>query len=155
MENNTLSQLSWELSFLHGGILICLAFLLMMIAHTDWKKFIIPNRFLGYLLGLGIFWQFFSSAPWNESLSGALLSGIVALALKYTLGVLLKREALGWGDVKLMAIGGLWVGLSALPLFWITGGLLGILAAIPGWRNKKEYFPLGPALCGAIAVCLL
>jgi prepilin signal peptidase PulO-like enzyme (type II secretory pathway) len=58
---------------------------------------------------------------------------------------------MGFGDVKLVAVGGLWLGPFALPYIMAAGGVLTLLGAgiataatgRPIWRGE---IPLGPGL---------
>jgi leader peptidase (prepilin peptidase)/N-methyltransferase len=69
----------------------------------------------------------------------------------------LKREAMGFGDVKLMTAGGIWVGAQALPLSIIIGCCAAALALIIFSVTKKvnlreHILPFGPFLAfGLIA----
>jgi len=66
------------------------------------------------------------------------------------------REMLGLGDVKFFAAAGFWLHPHSLPTFLALSGILGILFNL-GWRkisNEKE-FPFAPALCLALALCVL
>ena len=66
----------------------------------------------------------------------------------------MKKDALGWGDIKFLPVAGLWLGLANLPLYFVMSGLIGIITGIV-WRVafKKVEYPFGPAL--AIAMYLL
>jgi prepilin signal peptidase PulO-like enzyme (type II secretory pathway) len=68
----------------------------------------------------------------------------------------LKKEALGFGDVKLMGTAGLWLGVSYLPIFFILAGIIGILwGAVWRFLYKEPLFPFGPALILALYICLI
>ncbi len=68
----------------------------------------------------------------------------------------LKKEALGFGDVKLMGAAGLWLGVSYLPAFFILAGTIGILwGAVWRFLYKEPLFPFGPALILALYICLV
>ena len=60
---------------------------------------------------------------------------------------ILKKDALGFGDVKFFAAAGIWLGIFQLPAFMMLSGALGILFAI-AWKivKKEDVFPFGPAL---------
>ena len=82
-------------------------------------------------------------------------SGVVSIGVTFAL-VVLKRifekrtqqESLGWGDVKLLAVGCLFLDLqqafTALFIASLVGVVLGVCFRI---FAKDRTFPFGPALC--------
>jgi len=92
---------------------------------------------------------------WKAALIGAALNAAVFYGLRWIVTKMKGREAMGLGDVKLVAVGGLWLGPWALPYIMAAGGLLtligiGIASLItrkPLWRGEM---PLGPGLCAGI-----
>ena len=92
---------------------------------------------------------------WGEALIGAALNAAVFWALRWLVTRLKGREAMGLGDVKLVAVGGLWLGPFALPYIMALGGLLTLIGAgvasvvtrRPIWRGE---IPLGPGLAAGI-----
>jgi leader peptidase (prepilin peptidase)/N-methyltransferase len=97
---------------------------------------------------------------WRLALSGAIVNGGVFWSLRWVVSRLKQREAMGLGDVKLVAVGGLWLGPWALPLIMAVGGLgtllgAGIASAVvrrPLWRGEM---PLGPGLAVGILGCFV
>lgn len=69
---------------------------------------------------------------------------------------ILKRDALGFGDVKFFAVAGLWLGAGMLPVFLILSGILGCAFGI-FWKKikQKDIFPFGPALILALYAGIL
>ncbi|MBV1836752.1 A24 family peptidase [Acetobacter estunensis] len=66
-----------------------------------------------------------------------------------------KRTGLGGGDVKLLAAGGAWLGISALPSVIVLGSAFGILAALASILRAGRFsmtivVPFGPCLAAAI-----
>ena len=64
-------------------------------------------------------------------------------------------SALGLGDVKFVALAGLYIGFTGLPPLLVLAGLMGIVFGL-AWRalGHGPAFPFGPALCGALALDL-
>jgi len=93
---------------------------------------------------------------WVEGLGAAILYGGLIWLVGALMKVILKKDALGFGDVKFFAVAGLWLGLAALPLFLMMGGVLGVVWGIL-WRFtvKDPVFPFGPALILSFYACLL
>jgi leader peptidase (prepilin peptidase)/N-methyltransferase len=97
---------------------------------------------------------------WQHALAGAVLNGGMFWGLRWIVSRLKGREAMGFGDVKLVAVGGLWLGPWGLPWIMLVGGLstlvgAGIVGAItrkPVWQGEM---PLGPGLAAGIFGCFV
>lgn len=87
---------------------------------------------------------------------GALGFAIMIWLSGYLVGIVLKKEALGMGDVKFFAMAGLWLGITYLPFFLVFSGACGVfLGLIYRIFLKKQLFPFGPALILSLYTCLL
>ncbi len=90
------------------------------------------------------------------SLTGLMVGGGLTWGLRLVSSVLLGQEALGFGDVTLMAMIGSFVGwqpiLLILPLAPLCGLLIGFLSRIV---TGKTYLPYGPYLCAATLIVLM
>ncbi len=91
------------------------------------------------------------SAP--EAIIGA-SAGYVSLWLVYHLFKLVTgKEGMGYGDFKLFAALGAWLGWKVLPLIILlsaaTGAVLGILLIVLRGRDKAAPMPFGPYLAAA------
>ena len=77
----------------------------------------------------------------------ALLFGGFALLMGVSVSFVLKKDALGMGDVKFFAVAGLWLGGAMLPAFCILSGVMGIILGGVWQRvTGSQLFPFGPAL---------
>ncbi|MDG2321823.1 MAG: A24 family peptidase [Rhodospirillaceae bacterium] len=97
---------------------------------------------------------------WIDATLGALINTAVFWGLRWIVTRAKGREAMGLGDVKLVAVGGLWLGPWALPYIMALSGLL-TLAAVGFaslikqkalWRGEM---PLGPGLAIGILAAYL
>lgn len=138
---------------------ICLAapFLVSLFA-IDLKYYILPNQLVGILAGIGmirLLVEFPSIEMSNYVISAILYSALIFMIGKIVTSVL-KKEALGLGDVKLFAVCGLWLGLSNLTLFLIFCGVLGVVfGGIWQYLSGKKIFPFGPAIIASFLLLLL
>jgi len=91
------------------------------------------------------------------AVSGALIYGLGSLFLRYVGGVILKREAMGLGDVKFFAAAGFWLGLNAnaIAALMMISGVSGIILALVWKKRSGEVeVPFGPSLIIAFIAVL-
>lgn len=138
--------LSWELPF----YLVFIS-LMVMVAFIDIDHRIIPDRFIltGLALGIGLLFT-----PWGISWKQALIGGAIgggSLILVDLAGrVFFKKEGMGFGDIKLMLMAGIFLGMqqtviSLLLAVWIAAVAGVILIRIRG-NDSDHYMPFGPFL---------
>lgn len=129
---------------------------LVALCVIDLKHMILPNQLVFILMGIGgvrllYLFSLDSSIQDMELLNvyiiGAFSYAFLSWFLGFVLTKILKRNSLGFGDVKFFMVAGLWLGLYALPYFMILSGTLAIAFAL-AWRVvfKQDVFPFGPAL---------
>ncbi|WP_243154832.1 prepilin peptidase [Clostridium thermarum] len=97
---------------------------------------------------------YFMGYSFMDKLYGALLGGGVITA------IILLTKGMGWGDVEICALGGIYLGFanSIVMLFFsfVLGGIIGIILMITGKKSRQDYIPFGPyialgAIIGAMA----
>jgi len=108
----------------------------------------LPLLWAGLLLNL---WGTF--VPLHEAVIGA-MGGYLALWLVYWLFRLATgKEGMGYGDFKLLAALGAWLGWQALPaiilLSALVGAAVGIGLIVFRRHNRDTPIPFGPYLAGA------
>jgi leader peptidase (prepilin peptidase)/N-methyltransferase len=89
----------------------------------------------------------------HDAIIGA-VSGYVSLWLVFhTFRLITGKEGMGYGDFKLFAALGAWLGWKLLPLVILlsaaTGALLGILMIVVRGRDRSAPMPFGPYLAAA------
>ena len=72
----------------------------------------------------------------------------------------MRKKAMGGGDVKLMAIIGLFLGAwpelpMVIALSAFGGAVIGTLLIVTGRKSRQSPIPYGPFLAGAAVVVLL
>lgn len=92
-----------------------------------------------------------------KSLLGAVGAAALILLIRWTYWLIRRREGIGLGDAKLMAMLGAWLGLSGALLSFAIGVLLGavfalVMLALPRARRESDTWllsklPLGTFLC--------
>ena len=96
---------------------------------------------------------FLTFSIWQRLAAGA--GAFVVLAALAILG----RGALGGGDVKMMAVLGLWLGVNGIIttacIGFILGGVAAIIMLLLKVRGRKDFFAFGPFLImGAVVAWL-
>jgi len=146
-----------------AGCVTVLGLGLIALAVVDLKTGFLPDWIQAVLAVAGLGAAVVGSpigVTWVWALAGAALNGAVFWGLRWLVTRWKGREAMGFGDVKLVAVGGLWLGPWALPYIMAAGGVLtllgaGLVAAAtrkPVWRGVM---PLGPGLAIGIFACFL
>jgi leader peptidase (prepilin peptidase)/N-methyltransferase len=99
--------------------------------------------------------------PWLERLIGAAAGYLLFRLIADFYYYVLKREALGLGDAKLLALIGAVLGWRALPFVVFIGGFLGALVSIPfairsrhGGKLRHVQIPFGPFLAASAILYL-
>jgi prepilin signal peptidase PulO-like enzyme (type II secretory pathway) len=94
----------------------------------------------------------------EDAVGGMILYGGSSILLRYACMAALKKDPLGWGDVKFFAAAGFWFGLNPMVFshFLLLSGSIGVVIALL-WRkiHKEPEFPFGPALLAALAAAIL
>ena len=126
---------------------------LFRLAAIDLRTFRLPDRLTLPLAAAGLAWSAWVAGGWPVMAIAGAAAGYGCFAL---LGWAHHRrrgaEGLGLGDAKLLAAGGAWLGVQALP--WVV--LLaasGALAAALASRPTDRRIAFGPWLALSIAVC--
>jgi leader peptidase (prepilin peptidase)/N-methyltransferase len=132
---------------------------LIVITFIDLDYQIIPDVLT--LPGIPIFFLlaiFVVKIPWLEALIGLAVGGGVLFAIAFVYELITKREGMGGGDIKLLAmIGGFlgWKSLIFILLFSsFFGAIVGITAMIIKKQDMKYAVPFGPFLSAAAVAYL-
>ena len=118
----------------------------------DYKLQIIPNRLNLTIFEIGLVFTFLYGIS-NINLAINMILGMLAGAgifLVITLlgGLIAGKEAMGFGDVKLMGALGLYFGLTGIVsvslIAFLLGAVISLLLLITKIRKTDEYIPFGP-----------
>ena len=151
----------------YGLTIFSLPFLIMIpfltaLMMIDFKHMILPNQLVAivFVLGLCVLGIRLFNDPTVETISiyigGAVLFAFVSWLLGAVMKKMLKKEALGFGDVKFFAAAGIWLGGTALGSFCIAAGGVGVALGFLWKRVTGEaVFPFGPALILSFYAILL
>jgi len=147
------------------GIVLTLA--LVPITMIDFDKQLIPDSIVLPLLWIGLIMSLFHPLdgastlfiPPQDAIIGA-VAGYLSFWTVYQLFKLLTgKEGMGYGDFKLLAALGAWLGWQALPTIIImsafVGAVLGILLIVFRGRDHQVPMPFGPFLAAAGWITML
>lgn len=119
----------------------------------------IPGIFVGLLMSFLLPSLLGEAKPAGaalNSLAGALVGGGIIYAMGFLGELIFRKEAMGGGDVKLMAMIGAFIGWRlALLTFFIApffGAIAGIIIKI---KEKKDTIPYGPYISIATVITIL
>lgn len=142
---------------------LILSYLLLLLAWVDLKKRIIPNIVVLVMFGVRTIFLaaecVLASEIWRTTVSMALLGLAIGFAVMFVASAL-TRNAVGMGDVKLMAMVGYFVGfqnlLSCLLLPLILASVVGIVLVLGKKMRMKDELAFAPYVAvGVIGVLLL
>jgi leader peptidase (prepilin peptidase)/N-methyltransferase len=153
------AYMAWRHGFgieaLRGAVF---ASILLGIALTDARAYVIPDEFS---LGGLAFGLLFALLAGRQPLGTALLGAAVGFGLLWLVAVLgewmFKQEAMGGGDIKMMAMVGAFLGWQGTLLTVFLGALIGSLIFVPlALIGHKKLVPFGIFLAiGAVATYLV
>ena len=112
------------------------------------------------LLWLGLLFNYFGVFTSLESAVIGAMAGYLALWSVYWLFKLATgREGMGYGDFKLLAALGAWLGWQVLPMVLLlaslVGAVMGVTAMVLFRRGRQVPIPFGPYLAAAGWLALL
>ena len=147
------------LGFTGSGLLaLLLLWTLISLTMIDIDTFLLPDDLTLPLLWLGLVVNSFGVFT---DLSSALWGAVVGYSCLWSVFWLFKlitgKEGMGYGDFKLLAALGAWMGWQFIPLIVILSSFVGAVIGIAGifilGRDKNTPIPFGPylAIAGWIA----
>jgi leader peptidase (prepilin peptidase)/N-methyltransferase len=131
--------------------------ILLGIAIIDARHYVIPDElsYGGLVIGLGLA-LFGGVTGFVTALIGAAAGWGLLWLVRVIGGYVLKQEAMGWGDVKMLAMIGAFVGWQGVLLTVFLGALSGSLIFLPlQLMGKKRLVPFGVFLAVGGAVTFL
>jgi leader peptidase (prepilin peptidase)/N-methyltransferase len=159
---------AWHFGFGFEALMaIGLSCVLVAVSLIDIDHQIIPDSIVIPLLWVGLVMSLFHPlagaetlfvAP-REAIVGA-LAGYLSLWSVYQLFKLITgKEGMGYGDFKLLAALGAWLGWQALPtiilLSAVVGAIIGIALIVFRGRDRQLPIPFGPYLAAAGWITML
>ncbi|MBZ9560439.1 prepilin peptidase [Halomonas coralii] len=150
---------------IHGATPASLALIgacltLLALAVIDLRTQLLPDLLTLPLLWTGLLYQWlFQPLMLESAVLGAVVGYLVLWAFYWLFKLTTGKEGMGYGDFKLLAALGAWMGWQMLPLLLIlsagVGAVVGIVAQLVMPRLRGMPIPFGPFLAMAGWIALL
>ena len=132
----------------------------------DAQHYIIPNvlivtgLILGFVIVCAIAYQRADVWYLLIRLIGAVAGGMALWLVAVIGSAVLRKTAMGGGDIKLMALNGLFLGawpelVMVIAFSAFSGAVVGTVLIISGIKDRQSPIPYGPFLAGAAVLVLL
>lgn len=128
--------------------LILFSFLLAL-SLIDLSALLLPDCLTLPLLWIGLLAHSLSgNLPLQDALLGAVTGYLFLWSLYWGVKIVTDKEGIGYGDFKLLAALGAWVGWQMLPYLCILAGIIGIAFTLVrfGINSMSKQIPFGPSL---------
>ena len=143
-----------------GLAALALTAVLIAAAGIDARTTLLPDQLTLPLLWLGLITNYFGLFTDLESAVLGAVVGYLSLWLVYhAFRLATGKEGMGYGDFKLLAALGAWLGWQALPMILLlaslVGAIVGIALILLRGRDRNIPIPFGPYLAAAGWLVLL
>ncbi|MHB1676135.1 MAG: prepilin peptidase [Sulfuriferula sp.] len=144
---------------IHAGAAILLIWALIALTFIDFDTQLLPDSITLPLLWLGLLFNLNGVfVPLETAVIGAIAGYLSLWSVYWLFRLITGKHGMGFGDFKLLAALGAWLGWSMLPLIILLssaiGAIVGILMIIVAKRGKSVPIPFGPYLAGGGLVAL-
>jgi len=158
----TLSVLvAWHFGYtVQAGFALLLTWCLIALSFIDIDHQLLPDNITLPMLWLGLLLSLFGlytdvSASVIGAIAGYMVLWLVYQAFKLATG----KEGMGYGDFKLLALFGAWLGWQTLPMIILlsslVGAVIGIAMIMFAKHDQNKPIPFGPYLAAAGWIALL
>ncbi|HEX2604146.1 MAG TPA: prepilin peptidase [Oxalicibacterium sp.] len=147
-------------SGLAGIATLVFAWLLIAMTFIDADTQLLPDDLTLPLLWLGLLLNLIGTfVPLNEAVIGAAAGYLCLWSIYWLFKLTTGKEGMGYGDFKLLAALGAWLGWKMLPaiilMSSLVGAIVGIALIILAKRGRDIPIPFGPYLAAAGLLALL
>ncbi|MFM5257955.1 prepilin peptidase [Aeromonas veronii] len=139
---------------------LLLTWVLVALTFIDLDKMLLPDQLTLPLLWGGLLFNLANGfVPLADAVIGAMAGYLVLWSLYWAFKLLTGKEGMGYGDFKLLAALGAWLGWQALPIILLLSSLVGAVIGISLIALQKHHqgkpIPFGPYLAIAGWIALL
>jgi leader peptidase (prepilin peptidase)/N-methyltransferase len=143
-----------------GLATLVFAWLLIAMTFIDFDTQLLPDDLTYPLLWLGLLVNLNGMfVPLHEAVIGAAAGYLVLWGIYWLFKLVTGKEGMGYGDFKLLAALGAWLGWTMLPtiilLSSVVGAVVGISLIVFTKHGREKPIPFGPYLAAAGLIALL
>lgn len=143
-----------------SGLALVLTWALIALTLIDFDTQLLPDNITLPLVWLGLIVNYFGVyTSLENALWGAIVGYLSLWSIFWLFKLITGKEGMGYGDFKLLAALGAWMGWQALPQIIILSSFVGAAIGIGGilimGRDKNVPIPFGPYLAIAGWIALL
>jgi leader peptidase (prepilin peptidase)/N-methyltransferase len=155
------AAIAWRFAGQPVAVLWCaVAATLLALALIDWDTTVLPDSLTLPLLWAGLVAAAFGwTIPLPAALWGAIAGYLSLWSVYWLFKLTTGKEGMGYGDFKLLAALGAWLGwqmiVPMLLLASVIGAAVGIAMKLAATLREGRYVPFGPFLAGAGMVVML
>lgn len=147
-------------SGLLGLSTLLFTYLLVALTFIDADTQLLPDDLTLSLLWLGLLLNLNATfVPLHEAVIGAAAGYLTLWSIYWLFKLLTGKEGMGYGDFKLLAALGAWLGWKMLPviilLSSLVGAVVGIALIVLAKRGRDIPIPFGPYLAAAGMIALV
>jgi len=154
---------AWQLGASWYGLMaLVLTWSLVALTMIDFDHQLLPDNITMPLLWLGLILAALGILPGlstADAVIGAAAGYLSLWSLYWAFKLITGKEGMGYGDFKLLAVFGAWMGWQSLLLVVILSSLVGAVVGISlivfRGRDRNIPIPFGPYLAGAGYIALL
>ena len=133
------NETAW-MGLLFTAVLLALTFI-------DVDTQLLPDQLTLPLIWLGLLFNLWLGfVPLTQAVLGAVLGYLSLWSLFWLFKLLTGKDGMGYGDFKLLAALGAWLGAATLPVIVLMAALVGIVASIILKVARNQPMSFGPAL---------
>lgn len=145
---------------LQGIFAIILTWNLIALSFIDYDTQYLPDNMTLPFLWLGIFINInYGFVDLQSSVIGAISGYLILWSVYHLFKLITKKEGMGFGDFKLLALLGAWFGWQALPaiiiLSSVVGAMTGVILITFKNHERSKPIPFGPYLAIAGFIIML
>ncbi len=135
-----------------GAMSLVLTYVLIAIAFIDLEHRLIPNVLTLPMIAIGLIFR-----GWQGEIMAGILGGLIGGGLLFLVAFFYPK-GMGMGDVKFLAMAGVFLGWEKALFLLFSGSFLGVLIIIPLMLlkklDRKTAFPFGPFLVVGALIAL-
>jgi leader peptidase (prepilin peptidase)/N-methyltransferase len=151
---------AWHFGFgLAAGAALIMVWALIALTFIDFDTQLLPDAITLPLLWLGLLLNINATfTSLTDAVIGAIAGYLVLWSVYWLFKLVTGKEGMGYGDFKLLAAIGAWLGWTMLPLTILlsslVGAVVGIVLIVVAKHGRNIPIPFGPYLAGGGLIAL-